>query len=65
VVASTAKELERIAKVVPAVESKVPRGGKATAYVCERGTCELPTSSPEIFSRQLAKVKPLPDKASR
>jgi hypothetical protein len=42
------------AALVPLVRDKVPRGGKATAYVCERRVCELPTTDPEVFARQLA-----------
>ncbi|MDH5670965.1 MAG: thioredoxin domain-containing protein [Myxococcales bacterium] len=47
---------------VPVLAGKVAIGGKATAYVCEQGRCELPTSDPKAFSRQLAQhVKLLAD----
>ena len=48
-------ELARVAQLVPLVASKRARQGKATAYVCEKGTCELPTTDPDIFSAQLRK----------
>ncbi|MBW2375414.1 MAG: hypothetical protein JRF55_05380 [Deltaproteobacteria bacterium] len=35
-------------------------GGKATAYVCERGRCELPTSNPSVFQKQVDRRKPYP-----
>jgi uncharacterized protein YyaL (SSP411 family) len=48
---------------VPWVDGKIARSQRATAYVCERGVCELPTSDPAVLSRQLAKAKPLTDGA--
>ncbi len=45
--------------VIPLLSSKSAIDGVATAYVCERGLCEAPTSDPEVFAKQLAKVKPL------
>ncbi len=50
-----------IAEKIPLVERKTPQQGKPTAYVCERGACELPTSDPEVFAKQIAKVRPLPE----
>lgn len=37
----------------PALEGKKARGGKATAYVCLRGSCEAPTSDPGALRAQL------------
>jgi uncharacterized protein YyaL (SSP411 family) len=52
--------LQELLKVAPMVEGKVALGGKATAYVCEQGRCEMPTSDPGVFGAQLlGKVKPL------
>ncbi len=45
------------AERIPLVEAKTAQGGKATAYVCERGACELPTSDPAVFRKQIAKVR--------
>jgi uncharacterized protein YyaL (SSP411 family) len=47
------------AALVPLVKGKVARGGKATAYVCERQVCDLPTSDPAVFAKQIAKVSSL------
>jgi len=44
---------------VPLLQYKTALDGTATAYVCERGLCETPTSDPVVFAQQLAKVKPL------
>jgi len=38
---------------VPLLEDRPPRDGKATAYVCERRVCLLPTTDPAVFARQL------------
>jgi uncharacterized protein YyaL (SSP411 family) len=43
-----------VAKVAPFVEGKTALGGKPTAYVCERGACQLPTHEPAAFAAQLA-----------
>ena len=45
---------------MPWLEGKRSMQGKPTAYVCERGRCELPTSVPKVFSRQIAKRAPYP-----
>jgi uncharacterized protein YyaL (SSP411 family) len=45
-----------LAKVIPFLEEKVAQGGKATAYVCQRGKCELPVTDPELFRAQLVKL---------
>ncbi|ACN14663.1 conserved hypothetical protein [Desulforapulum autotrophicum HRM2] len=41
------------AKIIPLAQGKKAINGKATAYVCENGTCKLPTSDPEVFDKQL------------
>jgi hypothetical protein len=45
---------------VPWARQKVLRAGRATAYVCERGACKLPTSDPSVFARQLSEASPYP-----
>ena len=45
---------------VPWLEGKRAIQGKPTAYVCERGRCELPTSSPSVFAKQISKRAPYP-----
>ena len=45
---------------VPWLEGKRAMGGKATAYVCERGRCDLPTPNPSVFHKQIDRRKPYP-----
>jgi hypothetical protein len=61
VMATEGADLPAHARLVPLLEGKVARGGKATAYVCERRVCDLPTSDPDQFAAQLAKTEPLAD----
>ncbi len=42
-------------KIVPYLEGKLPRGGQATAYVCEQGVCKLPTNDPRVFRDQISR----------
>jgi len=44
-------------QLVPALRGKIAQRGKATAYVCEHHMCELPTTDPEVFGRQIQKVR--------
>ena len=46
-------QLAELAVRVPLVEGKLTRDGRATAYVCEGGVCDLPTTDPEVFATQL------------
>ena len=45
-------------KLIPLIEDKTARAGKATAYVCEKRVCQLPTSDPDTFARLIAKKSP-------
>jgi len=45
---------------VPWARDKVLRAGRATAYVCERGACKLPTSDPSALAAQLAEARSYP-----
>ena len=63
-VAGEGEDLNAQAKLVPLLENKIAQKGKPTAYVCERGVCELPTTAPDVFARQLRKVRKL-DSAAR
>jgi uncharacterized protein YyaL (SSP411 family) len=51
--------------LVPWVAEKRSMKGKATAYVCEQGRCELPTSDPKIFAKQLSKIHRLHPKTTK
>ena len=59
--AQSGPALQELAEVIPLLAGKKPLGPKPTAYVCERGRCELPTSDPAVFARQIAKTRPLFD----
>lgn len=56
VVATEGDDLRRKSEVVPLVRGKVARKGKPTAYVCEQGICQLPTTEVEVFADQLTRV---------
>ncbi len=58
-VATEGADLTAQARLVPLLQGKLALRGQATAYVCERGVCKLPTSDPEVFARQIRKVEPL------
>ncbi len=64
-VASQGEDLNTQAKLVPLLENKIAQKGKPTAYVCERSVCELPTTSPDVFARQLRKVRKLDQSGAR
>jgi len=51
--------LQRATGVIPLLEGKRALRGRVTAYVCEQGICELPTSDPGVFSKQIAAVEKL------
>ncbi len=48
--------LAALATLAPLVEGKRALRGRSTAYVCERGHCQLPTGDPVVLRRQLASV---------
>jgi hypothetical protein len=58
-VAVEGADLAAQARLVPLVQGKLARKGEATAYVCEKRICALPTSDPEVFASQIRKVRPL------
>ena len=43
----------RLSALHPFLRSVKPRGGKPTAYVCERFTCQLPVTDREALAAQL------------
>ena len=52
-VVTDADHVPTLGKSVPWVVGKVPRAGRATAYVCRRGACKLPTSDAQVLRKQL------------
>jgi uncharacterized protein YyaL (SSP411 family) len=46
--------LEDLARLAPVAAGKTMLSDQATAYVCERGTCKLPTTDPATLEAQLA-----------
>ncbi len=50
--------IDRLGRVAPVAAGKIAAGGKATAYVCEKGLCRLPAIAPEKLAAQLATVRP-------
>lgn len=49
-----------VAPLVPLVAEKPLKDGTATAYVCERQVCRLPTTDPATLAAELKVVAPLP-----
>ena len=52
------QRVAELSRVIPLVQQKVARGGRATAYVCEGGICQRPTSDPAVLTAQLKKINP-------
>lgn len=47
------EELDRHADIAPIVAAKRAMQGRATAYVCIHGICDLPTTDPAVFANQI------------
>jgi uncharacterized protein YyaL (SSP411 family) len=56
--AEEGEPLDALAHVAPVARGRVAVGGKPTAYVCEKGQCQLPAISPEKLAGNLAPVRP-------
>ena len=65
IVATEGEDLVAQRRLVPLLEGKRARWGKATAYVCRGRVCELPTSDPKLFAAQLARSEPAASKPDR
>jgi uncharacterized protein len=59
VLATEGDDLVAQSRLVPLLDGKHARSGKAMAYVCRGKTCDLPTSDPKVFATQLARIEPL------
>ena len=55
-VVTTEADASDLVGVVPFVEGKLAIDGLATAYVCEHGLCQAPTTDPEVFATLLEPV---------
>jgi uncharacterized protein len=55
--AAEGAQLDALARLAPIAEGKTALSGRATAYVCEGGTCRLPATEPAAMEAQLAEVK--------
>lgn len=53
VVLEEGDEIQRYSKIIPFVKAKVAQKSKVTAYVCEKGLCQLPTTDPGVFAKQI------------
>jgi uncharacterized protein YyaL (SSP411 family) len=56
IVVQQGEELDRHVPFIPLLEGKRALQGKTTAYVCEQGICDLPTSDPVKFAAQIGAV---------
>jgi uncharacterized protein YyaL (SSP411 family) len=59
VVLSEGVNLQEASNVVPFVQGKFAMKGKTTAYVCEKGICDLPTTDHHIFAQQITAIETL------
>ncbi|MBI2980790.1 MAG: thioredoxin domain-containing protein, partial [Deltaproteobacteria bacterium] len=58
-VVTEGEDLTSHAKFIPLLQGKYAIKDKPTAFVCEKGICELPTSDPKIFIKQISVVEKL------
>ena len=59
IVITPEQSVQALQSMVPSLSGKVARKGKATAYVCQGGICQRPTSDPKVLASQLAQIHPL------
>jgi len=57
-VAAEGKEIDAQKSLIPLLEGRVAIGGKVTAYVCHARICDLPTTDPDVFAKQVKAKKP-------
>ncbi len=59
VAATDGAELDEIARIVRPADTKRALRDEPTAFVCERGSCQMPTGDPAVLAAQLARPRPL------
>jgi uncharacterized protein YyaL (SSP411 family) len=52
-VAAEGKEIDAQKSLIPLLEGRVAIGGKVTGYVCQARVCDLPTTDPDVFAKQV------------
>jgi uncharacterized protein len=57
---AAASEADAPGELIPFIADKTAVGGRATAYVCARGRCELPVHEPDALAALLARHLPYP-----
>jgi len=58
-VATEGEDLESHARLIPVAGKKAALMGKATAYVRQKGVCQLPATDPALFAQQIGEVEKL------
>ncbi|MDM8522564.1 thioredoxin domain-containing protein [Desulfococcaceae bacterium HSG8] len=59
IVTSDGKDAALHTGIIPLLRGKKALHGKATAFVCESGSCKFPTDDPMVFVKQIRTVKNL------
>jgi uncharacterized protein YyaL (SSP411 family) len=58
--AASEADAPALGPLIPFIADKTAAGGRATAYVCVRGRCELPVHEPEALTALLTRRRPYP-----
>jgi uncharacterized protein YyaL (SSP411 family) len=58
--AASEADAPALGALIPFIADKTAVGGRATAYVCARGRCELPVHEPDALAALLARHLPYP-----
>jgi len=58
--AASEADAPALGQLIPFIADKTAAGGRATAYVCVRGRCELPVQEPDALAKLLERRLPYP-----